>query len=476
MRTTPICLALAMAFAAGNSHAATDAKLLARIERMAAELEAVKAELKVVKAQAAAQAGAAPAKPTAPVAAPASVAVAVAEPAPQTAPPAPAPRPTTPYVAPLGTATPYHALMASTTATGQTSFFGYGEISYNRPFRDQSKTEMDVRRAVIGIAHQASERTRIVGEFEFEHAVTSKDDSGEVAVEQLYVEHRVDDNVGLKGGLFLIPLGFLNLTHEPTAYYGVERNFVETAIIPSTWREIGLSAFGVTDAGLRWDVGLTSGFNLNKWDGASSEGKESPLASIHQEGQLARGNNLSAYGALSWRGTPGLDVGAGVFSGKLAHKVKTLSDAETSPAGVYAPDARLTLWDAHARWTPGKWDLSALYARGTITDTAQFNEHIAGTTLVPKSFFGWYTQAAYKLWEGGEYALSPFVRYEVLNTAASYAALPAGLGADPDRDEKVVTTGANLRVGDNVVLKADVQRFQVARERDRLNLGLGYQF
>ncbi len=60
MRTTPICLALAMAFAAGNSHAATDAKLLARIERMAAELEAVKAELKVVKAQAAAQAGAAP--------------------------------------------------------------------------------------------------------------------------------------------------------------------------------------------------------------------------------------------------------------------------------------------------------------------------------------------------------------------------------------------------------------------------------
>ena len=276
MRTTPICLALAMAFAAGNSHAATDAKLLARIERMAAELEAVKAELKVVKAQAAAQAGAAPAKPAAPVAAPASVAVAVAEPAPQTAPPAPAPRPTTPYVAPLGTATPYHALMASTTATGQTSFFGYGEISYNRPFRDQSKTEMDVRRAVIGIAHQASERTRIVGEFEFEHAVTSKDDSGEVAVEQLYVEHRVDDNVGLKGGLFLIPLGFLNLTHEPTAYYGVERNFVETAIIPSTWREIGLSAFGVTDAGLRWDVGLTSGFNLNKWDGASSEGRNRP--------------------------------------------------------------------------------------------------------------------------------------------------------------------------------------------------------
>ncbi|MCK6395421.1 porin [Zoogloea sp.] len=465
MKTTPICLALAMLFSAGTSHAATDAKLLARIERMAAELEAVKAELKTVKAEAAAR-QAAPAAVSAPATAVAATPAAA---------PAPAPHAAAPIeMAQAAAPAPYQSPLSP--SGSQTTFFGYGEINYNRPFRDQSQTQLDVRRAVIGIAHQASERTRIVGEFEFEHSVTSASDAGEVAVEQLYVEHRLTDNVNAKGGLFLIPLGFLNLNHEPTAYYGVERNFVETAIIPSTWREVGLSAFGVSDAGLRWDVGLTSGFNLNKWDGASSEGKESPLAAIHQEGQLARANNLSAYGALSWRGTPGLDVGAGLFSGKLAHKVKTPSDMEANAAGLYAPDARLTLWDAHARWTPGKWDLSALYARGTITDTAGFNERLAGTNLVPKSFFGWYTQAAYKLWENGEYALSPFARYEVFNTAASFAALPAGLGVDADRDEKVVTTGANLRIGSNVVLKADVQRFQVARARDRLNLGIGYQF
>src|SRR5438874_6846832 len=33
----------------------------------------------------------------------------------------------------------------------------------------------------------------------------------------------------LRAGLFLMPVGLLNETHEPTAYYGVERNFVETA-------------------------------------------------------------------------------------------------------------------------------------------------------------------------------------------------------------------------------------------------------
>jgi len=31
-------------------------------------------------------------------------------------------------------------------------------------------------------------------------------------------------------------------------------------------------------------------------------------------------------------------------------------------------------------------------------------------------------------------------------------------------------------VGEHVVLKADVQRFQVERSRDRLDLGIGYQF
>lgn len=37
MKTTPICLALAVLFPAGTRQAAIDARLLARIERMAAE-------------------------------------------------------------------------------------------------------------------------------------------------------------------------------------------------------------------------------------------------------------------------------------------------------------------------------------------------------------------------------------------------------------------------------------------------------
>ena len=53
-----------------------------------------------------------------------------------------------------------------------------------------------------------------------------------------------------------------------------------------------------------------------------------------------------------------------------------VGEAGAANAGLYAPDARITLWDAHARWTPGKWNLSALYARGTSDDKGELLSRI----------------------------------------------------------------------------------------------------
>jgi hypothetical protein len=344
---------------------------------------------------------------------------------------------------------------------------GYGEVNYNRPIKDASQAQADVRRAVIGIQHRFDEKTKLVSEFEWEHAVTSATDQGESEVEQLYVEREFDNGLRAKAGLFLIPAGLLNTNHEPTAYYGVERNFVETAIIPSTWREAGFGLSKTLDNGLSWDIGLTTGFDLTKWDATSTEGRDSPLGSIHQEGQLAKSRNLSAHGALNWRGVPGLLLGGSVFTGKAGH----------STAGFAASDARVTLWDLHARYNPGRLDLSALYARGTISNTDALNLSFAGNpTPVPSSFYGWYAQAAYQVWKAADYSLFPFIRYERFNTAKSYSAMPAGLGVAPGSDEGVTTVGANLKVGEGVVIKADYQKFKENTARDRVNFGVGFSF
>jgi len=420
-------LALVIASLCANPALADETALQAKIDKLTAELEALKTEVKGIHSQT----------------------EAIVTQQENTA------------------ATPTRTQAAEAQETGA-SLWGYGEINYNRPTNETSQTQMDLRRAVFGIGYKFDEHTRLASEFEVEHAVASSSDAGEMEVEQFYIDHQLTDSTHLKAGLFLIPAGLLNESHEPTNYYGVERNFVETAIIPSTWREGGLAFFGTTDNGLAWDTGLTTTFNLSKWDATSTEGRESPLGSIHQELQLASASDLGTYGALNYRGIPGFVLGGSLFTSKVSQ-----DNAEIK----LARDSRMTLWDIHTRWTPNDWDLSALYAKGSFSDTQALNLTYAGfPTPIPKEFFGWYAQAAYKLWQNGSYQLSPFVRYEAFNTASAYEPMPLGLGIDEAKTEHVTTVGTSFYLNPKVVFKVDYQTFEQDSTRNRLNLGLGLAF
>jgi hypothetical protein len=335
------------------------------------------------------------------------------------------------------------------------SWSGYGELGYFRPTDAPSDARFDAARFVLGTAYRFDERTLLQGELEVEHAVASADDHGEVALEQLYIARELGHGVQAKVGLFLVPSGLLNENHEPTRYYGVFRNHIETAIIPSTWREGGIGLQGNTTRGWRWDAGITTGFDLSKWDAASEEGAESPLGAIHQEGSFARARDLSGYVALNYSGITGLRVGASLFTGGVGQGQPGFTGS------------RLALWEAHAAWQPGGWDFAGLYAHGQLTNTAAINRAFVGEpTLVPGSFFGWYVQGAWRGLAATAVPVVPFVRYERFNTAAD--------GAQPDR--RAFTYGLQWSLARGVVLKADYVDFAGGQAGDRLGLGLGYEF
>ena len=351
------------------------------------------------------------------------------------------------------------------TETSPLSWFGYGELNYTRPTKDSNGTTADVGRFVLGAGYRFNDRTRFMSELEVEHAVASADDSGEVEVEQAWLEHQITDSTVTRFGLFLIPSGMLNENHEPTRYYGVFRNFVETAIIPSTWREMGAELEGNTAAGIRWNVGITTGSDLSKWDAGSSEGIESPLGAIHQEGQLARAKDLSGFLAANYTGIPGLRLGASIVEGDIGQGQPGFDNS------------KLTLWETHARWTPGSWDLSALYAHGHISNTAEANLTLIGNpVLIPENFYGWYTQAAYVATLANQWTLAPFARFERVNTASGYAFLGTGLTPDALKAEEVTTFGFNMNIAPGVVVKIDYQSFDRDSANDRVDLGVGYQF
>lgn len=365
------------------------------------------------------------------------------------------------------------------TALGEgTTLWGYGQLDYNRPTSRPADTQFDLSRAVIGFNHVFDESTRIYGELEWEHAIASASDKGESEVEQLYIEHALAPSYGVRAGLMLVPIGLLNEHHEPTQFYGVERNFVEQAIIPSTWREGGIAGYGNTDSGWQWDVGLVTSPNLGKWDPGSSEGRASPLGSIHQELQLAKAHDLSIWGRLNWLGMPGLNVGAAVFAGKIGQDTSKQFDGA---ANFPADNSRLLLGEAHVRWQTGPWDFSALYTRGTISDTQALNLGFLGQpTPVPKSFWGGYAQGAWRALEWNRSSLVPFLRYEEFNTAAAYAQPPQGAGTAAQPTQRVWTTGINYYLNPNVVFKIDYRNFRYddasLNYGNRFDLGIGYQF
>ena len=316
----------------------SELRLEQRVDELAEQLQAVKAELARMKAERAAAATSAPG--------------AVA-----TAPPVAAANIAAPAVSP----SPFANL----------NLWGYGEVYYTHPTHVPSDTQVDLARAVFGIGYQFDERTNFNSEYEVEHAVSSASDVGEFEVEQFFVDHQLTPSTTLRGGLFLMPFGLLNEHHEPTNFYGVQRNFVETLIIPSTWREGGIELNAHGQSGYALSAGLTTGFDLSKWNYAPEfplyrsaleleDHDVAPLQATHQELALANGAHPSGHVALNYTGLPGLRLGAAIFVG----------EAVKVPAPPNAPilgEQRVTLWEGHARWQPAGFDLS----NGPCTRTAR---------------------------------------------------------------------------------------------------------
>lgn len=351
---------------------------------------------------------------------------------------------------------------------------GYGEIIYNSYSNDSSRSQMDFRRFVLSVNKVFNDQWSFNGEAEWEHAVAADGEQGEAAIEQAYISYQATKNLNMKFGLILMPFGFLNESHEPPVFYGVERNEVERRIIPTTWREGGISLAGTTDSNLEWGLGIVTGFDVAKFDNAGK-----PLGAIRQELQLAKARDLSYFATLNYK-VPGFVAGVGVFTGNSGQGNADYQADSTKPNfdGIKAP---ITLADAHVRYQQGGWDAQALIAKGTIGEADQINNIIqayniatpASIPAIASEFYGWLVQAAYVIPVGQEATIAPFARYEEYDTQAK---MPAGFAASPTNSDHVTTTGFNYKPISQVVFKADYQNYNDNSVNNRFNLGMGYMF
>lgn len=352
-----------------------------------------------------------------------------------------------------------------------TTLGGYGEVAYNNYRDDSVKDQADLKRFVLFLGHRFNDKLRFYSEMEIEHAF-AKDGkapaNGELEMEQAYIEYGLLPSANLRAGLQIVPVGIINETHEPPTFYGVERPEVESRIIPTTWRELSLGLQGrLLDSALEYNVGVATAPDASLYKDAGKAFRD-----MRTSGSKATANDLGFYGALNYR-QPGWSVGSGLFTGNTAQD----GNGANPSAFLKGKDARLTLWDIHAQASFGDLALRALYARGSLDDTLAINQArsiaLGSNKAAPKSFYGWYGEAAYHVWKSGDMRLTPFVRYERYNTQES---VDAGYAIDPLNDETVVTAGTNFNLSREVVFKADWQNYKQDDAKDRFNLGVGYMF
>src|SRR6185295_18797550 len=144
--------------------------------------------------------------------------------------------------------------------TQRTSLSGYMDFHYNNPeFADAT---LDFHRFVLLVTHSFTDRIRFVGELELEHAlVEGGEEKGELELEQAYVDFLFSRGFNVRAGMVLMPVGIINERHEPPVYYGVERPFVDTVIIPTTWFETGVGIHGEVGRGWRYRGFVTAPLN-----------------------------------------------------------------------------------------------------------------------------------------------------------------------------------------------------------------------
>lgn len=330
----------------------------------------------------------------------------------------------------------------------RTTIGGYGELHYNDVDADAGGDyrRIDFHRLVTFIGHEFTDRIRFFSELEIEHALVKDtadgSSSGEVEIEQAYIEFDLTDTYAARAGLFLLPVGFLNETHEPNTFYGVERNDVENIIIPTTWWEAGGSLGGHYRSGLSWDFAVHSGLAIPTTGSSAFR-----VRSGRQKVSNAIADHPAFTGRVRYTGVPGLELAATVQYQEDASQIS----GDGLDSGI--------LVSTGAVWNWQRFQLRALWSQwnfeGDLVELADADRQT-----------GWYVEPSFRLGRSSnDWGL--YTRFEDVDGAR-----------EQDRFQQW-EAGINYWPVQNVVFKLDYRERDLdaaAGDFNAIDIGLGYQF
>jgi hypothetical protein len=221
-------------------------------------------------------------------------------------------------------------------------------------------TEVEFEHGGNGATYEI-EKTE-AGEYE-----TEIEKGGEVALEQFWIEKTFAPYANLRMGHIIVPVGLTNQHHMPVEFFSVLRPEEESAILPCTWHETGMSVWGRAGA-WRYEALLIAGLDAERFSNADwiAGGSTSPY-----EFKIA--NSYAGALRLDNYSVRGLRIGlSGYYGYSAANSLKADRYASRNVKGIVSIGALDAVYDDHhilARASfiygnlGGSYDISAINKR-----------------------------------------------------------------------------------------------------------------
>ena len=347
-------------------------------------------------------------------------------------------------------------------------YAGYMEMHFNQA--SGQPNQLDFHRFILLFGHTFSPRIKFWSEVEIEHVfMEGGEEGGELAIEQAYLDFFMKPELNFRAGVLLAPVGIINERHEPPAFYGVERPFVDTVVIPTTWFDAGFGIHGDLGRGFSYKL-----YGMAPPDATGFSAEEGIRGGL-QKGFLSTVNDLGVTGRVEYRGVPRLTLGSSFFVANTGFRFPN-----KTPNLNLNPRLSLFEFDGRYRWQ--RFEFRSEFAQLWTSQTAELNraleQQMGFNPNFARSQLGYYGEAAYHVLPFRKTLdVAPFFRFERFNTQHRMA---QGFQPLPQFDRTAYTLGFSLRPSPDVALKLDYQfmrnRSEVIPIRNRFNVGIGWWF